>query len=322
MTEHPRFLGVLPRTDDPRLAARAAHDVVGWSQDAELDGVLVFTGAGAPLDPWVSAAHIAASTRRLVPLIALNPLYTHPFAAARALVTITQMYGRRVDLNLITGAALSELEAVGDTLDHQDRYARLQEYTELFLDLLTGKPVTRTGDFYRARGLQLSPPLDDDLRPRLHLAGHSADAARTRKALGATGMGMLPATPEQLPEGISAVHLGVLTRATHEASEAAARERFPEDPTGREMLELSLSNTDSTWKRDLAEAPERPKGSTFRLSPFRSFQADCPYLVGSYETVAGQIARMSEAGVHTFVFDTPTDREEYWHLARALRLLR
>jgi len=321
MTDHLRFLGVLPRTADPREAARAARDAVRWCDAAGLDGMLVFTGAGAPLDPWVAATAIA-STRRLVPLVALNPLYTHPYAAARALVTIGELYGRRVDLNLITGAALGELKAVGDTLDHRDRYARLQEYTELFLRLLDGRPVTVRGRFYGTDGLQLSPRLPEELRPRLYLAGHSADAAHTRKALGATGMGMLPRSPQELPEGIGALHLGVLTRGTDAAAQKAARVWFPDDPIGREMLELSLSATDSTWRRELAEADEDSPGSPVLVDPFRTFQADCPYLVGSYETVAARLTRLASAGAHTFVFDTPTDEPEYGHLANALRLLR
>ncbi|OLF14433.1 hypothetical protein BLA60_04765 [Actinophytocola xinjiangensis] len=321
MTERPRYLTAVPRVGDPRVATRVARDVIGWSDEFDLDGILLFTGAGAVLDPWLGAAAIVAGTRRLVPLVALNPLYTHPYAAARSLLSITELYGRRVDLNLITGAAISELTSVGDPLDHGDRYARLQEYVELFLALLDGRPVTRAGRFYRVSGLHLSPPLPTELRPRLYLAGRSADAARTATALGATPMGMIPPGRDEVPDGVGALHFGVLARDTAQEAERAAREIFPDDPAGREMLRMSLANTDSVWKHELARAPGTT-GSPVRLTPFHSFQADCPYLVGDHDTVAGHIASLTAAGVHTMVMDAPGTKEDFGHLAEVVRRLR
>ncbi|WP_103341337.1 LLM class flavin-dependent oxidoreductase [Amycolatopsis sp. CA-126428] len=71
-------------------------------------------------------------------------------------MSIAQLHGRRVALNLITGAALNELRSVGDTLRHEDRYARLQDYVGLLLRLLDGEPVTWNGRFYHAVDLQLA----------------------------------------------------------------------------------------------------------------------------------------------------------------------
>lgn len=319
MTTAARYFATVPRVSDPAEAARVALDVIRWSDEFDLDGILLYTGAGAVLDPWVGAAVIAASTRRLTPLVALNPLYTHPYAAARSLLSVAEVYGRRVDVNLITGAALSELSAVGDTLDHRDRYARLREYVELFMRLLEGRPVTFTGRFYRADALQLTPALPSGLRPRLYLAGRSADARDTARALGATLMGMLPEEPERDGGGIGAAHFGVLARNTAQEAEEAAARHFPADPVGREVLRMSMANTDSAWRRALAEDSQDLPGSPFRLEPFRTLQADCPYLVGDHDTVAGCIARTRAAGVHTFVMDAPTTREDFAHLAKVVQ---
>jgi len=321
VTEETRYLTAVPRVADPRTATRLALEVAGWSDELGLDGVLLFTGAGAVLDPWLGAGAVVARTRRLVPLVALNPLYTHPYAAARSLLSIVELYGRRVDLNLITGAALSELAAIGDPLDHGQRYARLREYVELFVALLGGRPVTRAGRFYQARELQLSPAVPAELRPRLYLAGRSADAAVTAGALGAVPMGMLPAEPDALPYGVRAVHFGVLARETTPEAEQAARQRFPDDPVGRDMLRLSLENTDSAWRHELAGARETG-GSPVRLTPFHSFQADCPYLVGDHDTVAEHLAGEVAAGAHTLVMDAPHTRADFEHLAEVVRRVR
>ncbi|MFS8103876.1 LLM class flavin-dependent oxidoreductase [Lentzea alba] len=307
-----RFVTTVPRVTDPSRATSTALEVVRWSDDIDVDGVLLFTGAGAVLDPWIGAATVVARSRRLAPVVALNPMYTHPFAAARSLLSITQAHGRRVDLNLITGAALSELHAIGDELDHRERYARLLEYTELFVQLLDGDPVDFEGRFYRARGLQLRPAVPAESRPLMYLAGRSDDARATAAALGATLMGMPDAAG--VPEGLGAVNVGVIARADAQEAENVAAQVFPPDEVGREVLRISMANTDSVWKQALAEARE-DVASPIRLTPFHSAQSDCPYLVGDHETVAKHISWMAERGVRTFVLDTPVSREDFDHLA-------
>jgi alkanesulfonate monooxygenase len=291
-----------------------------WCDEFDFDGILLFTGAGAVLDPWVGAAAIVTTSRRLVPMIAVNPLYTHPFAAARSIMSIAQLHGRRVALNLITGAALNELRSIGDTLQHDDRYARLQDYVGLLLRLLDGEPVTWNGRFYHAADLQLAPAVAPELRPWLYLAGASEEARATADALGASRMGMFPTNARGAPDGLGAVNVGVIARETRQEADAVAGRYFPDDPVGREMLRLTMANTDSVWKRKLAEADGT--APTVRVDPFHSFQAGCPYLVGDYDTVVAQLARVASGGVHTFVLTTPTTRVEYEHLAVVMRRLR
>jgi alkanesulfonate monooxygenase len=316
-----RFLTTVPRVMDPASAAHAALKVTRWADESDLDGVLLFTGAGAVLDPWVGATAIAAASQRLVPMVAINPLYTHPFAAARSMLSIAELYQRQVDLNLITGAAVSELTAVCDGLDHRERYARLQEYVELFTLLLGGEAMTWNGRFYRTRELRLAPALPASLRPQMYLAGRSADARRTAESLGAIPMGMAPVA-DLAPTELGAVNVGVLVRDTEAEAQAEARRRFPDDPVGREMLRLSMANTDSVWKRDLTAASEAEAGSPATLAPFLSFQADCPYLVGDQGSVGASLGALIEKGVHTLVLDTPTTHTDFEHMAALVRRLR
>ena len=43
----------------------------------------------------------------------------------------------------------------------------------------------------------------------------------------------------------------------------------------------------------------------------------CPYLVGSYTTVAIELARYIELGFETFILDIPPNEEELQHAALA-----
>ena len=46
------------------------------------------------------------------------------------------------------------------------------------------------------------------------------------------------------------------------------------------------------------------------LQPFQNYQTFCPYLVGSYDRVAQEVARYLHAGVATVILDVPASPEE------------
>jgi alkanesulfonate monooxygenase len=49
------------------------------------------------------------------------------------------------------------------------------------------------------------------------------------------------------------------------------------------------------------------------LVPFRNYKAVCPFLVGSYDRVADEVARYVDAGYQTFILDVPASVEEMQH---------
>jgi alkanesulfonate monooxygenase len=319
------FISVVPRVRDLGRYCETATNVIRWSDQADLDGVLIFTGTGAVLDPWIAATATAASTARLAPLVAVNPVYQHPYTAARMVASIGLLYDRRVDLNLITGTAVSDLAALGDGIDHDERYERLAEYVEIMMGLLgSPRPVSYDGKFYRISRLQLSPALPARLLPRLFVAGQSPAAQRVAQQAGAISIQMLMPGPADAPPGAGAMHFGVVTRPSEDAAARAAHDRFPADQAGAKLVAATMGNTDSTWKRRLFEAAADSADADpgYWLAPFRSAQADCPYLVGDYASVAGRLARLAGAGVRHFVIDTPATEADFQHLAQAVRATR
>jgi alkanesulfonate monooxygenase len=48
--------------------------------------------------------------------------------------------------------------------------------------------------------------------------------------------------------------------------------------------------------------------------PFQNYQTFCPYLVGSYQQVAGEISRYMRGGFRSFILDIPPSREELGHM--------
>jgi alkanesulfonate monooxygenase len=315
------FHSVLPRSVDLGEAAVTVRQAIRWSADAGLDGILIYTGAGSLLDPWVAATTVLAQTERLHPMVAVNPVYQHPYTTARMLLSLGLLYGRRVDLNLITGTAVRDLESLGDAVAHDDRYVRLGEYADIVLSLLrSARPLDFDGHFYHVAHLQLSPPFPRRLLPELFVAGHSPSARELAGRLAAANIRMLSSAGQR---DAAAVSFGLVARPNIADAVRAAQEWFPEDLDGRSVLAASVLQNDSTWVRELFEVAERGDYEDFyRLAPFRSMQADCPYLVGDYESMVAQLVGLARGGVRTFIVDVPMRECDFRHLARVADLVR
>src|SRR5262249_46328483 len=135
----------------------AVADVSRWSEAAGCTGMLIYTDNGI-VDPWLVAQVAIESTERLRPLVAIQPVYTHPSTAAKMVASLAFLHGRAICLNMLAGGFKNDLAALGDATPHDDRYARTIEYTQIVMALLRGGgPVTMAGRYYRVEKLRLTP---------------------------------------------------------------------------------------------------------------------------------------------------------------------
>ena len=79
-----------------------------------------------------------------------------------------------------------------------------------------------------------------------------------------------------------------------------------------------MKTSDSAWHRQLSERPATAEPSAYWLVPFQNYKTFCPYLVGSYERVAEELARYLAAGYRTLILDVPASDEECAHIDRTL----
>ncbi|AEU37573.1 LLM class flavin-dependent oxidoreductase [Granulicella mallensis] len=323
-----RVFTVIPRTPDSLRHTQDSLALAQWSDANSCCGMLLFTGTSTPVEPWVLAQSIIATSKHLEPIIAVNPAHMHPFMVARMITSIAQIYQRKVHLNLIAGTSIGELSALGDTTKHEDRYRRLNEYSEILLSLISSKrPVSSKGDFYQVNKLQLLPAVPQKLMPGLFVAGHSVFAAQIADRIAASRMRMLPVQFDELKGVPAALHFGVVTRDSWNAARDAAIELFPYDDLGPEMLDVSVQNTDATWKRGLHAELKRGESSVptvpgVWLHPFRMGQSDCPYLVGDREQVADILVNLAQQGNSTFVIETSVNTRELNELAIVMSMVR
>src|SRR4051812_48698572 len=122
-------------------------EISRWSEAAGCEGMLVYTD-NSLVDPWLVAQVALQSTQRLCPLVAVQPVYMHPYSVARMVASLALMHGRRIYLNMLAGGFKNDLIALGDDTPHDDRYLRTVEYTKIVFGLLRGETVTFEGRYY------------------------------------------------------------------------------------------------------------------------------------------------------------------------------
>lgn len=276
--------------------------------------MLIYTDNGI-VDPWLVAQSVLRGTRRLCPLVAVQPVYMHPYTAAKMVASLAFMHGRRICLNMLAGGFRNDLIALGDKTPHDDRYARTIEYSLIMRRLLEAdRPVTFEGQYYDVRGLRLAPALPAELFPDFLISGSSDAGRAAAAAIGATAI-EYPKPPAETGERAApngqrrGVRIGIIARADAEEAWRVAWDRFPEDRRGRLAHGLAMRTSDSVWHKQLSGLARQSteQGNPYWLWPFENYSTFCPYLVGDFGTVSDEVARYLRLGASSFILDIPRE---------------
>jgi alkanesulfonate monooxygenase len=302
---------------DKNLYVQNIIDAARWSEEAGCSGILVYSD-NSLLDAWMISHIIIQNTKRLSPLVAVQPVYMHPYTVAKMVASFAQLYGRRVYLNMIAGGFKNDLTALHDTTPHDQRYDRLVEYTTIVKDLLASdSPVTYRGKYYTTDSLKLVPSITQDLFPGIFVSGSSEAGMAASRAIGGTAIKYPRPSEEEtmLPndEGDFGIRIGIITREAEDRAWEIAHRRFPEDRKGQITHQLAMKVSDSVWHKQLSELGKKSRRTPYWLIPFQNYKTMCPYLVGSYECVGRELSRYLRSGYTKFVLDIPPGAEELQH---------
>jgi len=136
-------------------------------------GVLTPTGTWCE-DAWLTTAALIAQTKTLKFLVAFRPGVISPTLAAQMASTYQRISKGRLLLNVVTGGDAIEQQRFGDWHDHDQRYARTDEFLHVVRNAWTGKPFDFSGEHYRVAGATvLASP---NPTPQIYFGG-SSDAA-------------------------------------------------------------------------------------------------------------------------------------------------
>jgi alkanesulfonate monooxygenase len=295
-------------------------DVARWSEEAGCEGILVYAD-NSLVDPWLVSQIIIQHTKSLCPLVAVQPVYMHPYSVAKMVSSLGHFYRRRIYLNMVAGGFKNDLTALHDTTPHDDRYVRLLEYTVIIKELLrNATPVSYQGQFYTVDKLRMTPPLPAELFPGIFVSGSSEAGLAAAQALGATAVKYpQPAECESDRSNDtldSGVRVGIIAREQESEAWKIAHARFPEDRKGQLTHQLAMKTSDSVWHKQLSQLADGAKVgcNPYWLFPFENYKTFCPYLVGSYDGVASELARYIGRGYLKFILDIPPAKEELKHI--------
>jgi alkanesulfonate monooxygenase len=304
---------------------RQVQEISRWSEEAGYRGMLVYTDNGL-VDPWLVSQIVLQSTKTLAPLIAIQPIYMHPYTAAKMVASYAFLHERRIYLNMLAGGFKNDLIALNDETPHDDRYVRTTEYTQIMKGLLsTDDLISFEGKYYKVTNLKMTPPLPPELFPGIMISGSSDAGLAAAREIGATAV-RYPKPPGEEDEFAGdpsldvGVRVGIVARDDGEEAWRVALERFPEDRKGQITHKLAMNVSDSQWHKQLSElSAERVGDSPYWLGPFQNYKTFCPYLVGSYRRVADELARYIALGFRAFVLDIPPSKEELDHIGIVFR---
>ena len=297
-------------------------------------GVLIPTGRSCD-DAALVAASLIPLTQRLKFLVAIRPSVVSPTVAARQAATLDRLSNGRALFNLVTGGKPDELAAEGVYLNHEERYAAADEFTQVWTRLLEGEEVTLHGKHIQVDQARLDYLPLQQPRPPLYFGGSSAPAhklAGEQVDLYLTWGEPPQAVKEKLAEVQAeadkhgrklrfGIRLHVIVRETNDEAWKAANEliQYVDDATIAQALEAFKSH-DSVGQQRMT-ALHGGDRSKLEVSPnlwagvglTRGGAGTA--LVGDPETVAARIQEYADLGIDTFIFSGYPHLEEAYRVA-------
>jgi alkanesulfonate monooxygenase len=171
------------------------------------------------------------------------------------------------------------------------------------------------------------PTLPVELQPPVFVSDSSDVGRNAALELGATPIeSPMPAgsqEPDRAPSKRGyGVRLGIITDHDDARAWSIAHKRFPEDRKGPPARRLATKVSDSRWPRPRTDLTDNQgRSDSYWLAPLRNNQATCPYLVGSYDQIAAELARYLDEGCTAFILDEPANEEEMQQIGFAFELV-
>lgn len=149
-------------------------------ENAGFDRILVGYWSDQP-DGFLVTVWAGLATQRIGLLLAHRPGFVAPTLAARKLVTLDRLLDGRLALNVISGGSDAEQRKDGDFLDHDERYARTDEFLDIVKQEWTAeKPFNYKGQYYHVE--QAFSAIKSEQKPHLPVFFSGASEAAIRVA--------------------------------------------------------------------------------------------------------------------------------------------
>ena len=265
------------------------------------------------LDAWSTAAALAAVTDSIELMVAVRPNFHHPALFAKAAANIDRISNGRLALNVVSSWWADEARQYGLQFDqHDDRYARTEEWLKVVDGLWTEERFSFDGQFYKTEDAICSPK--PAKRPTVYAGGES-EKAKTMIAAQCDAYVMHGDPAEAIKPKIAdmaarreaaggaPMQYGMAAYAIVRDSEAEAKRELErittvnELPAGYANFDQWLSGTQLERELTIQEYSVSNRGLR-------------PNLVGTPEQLKERIAEYADAGLDLLLLQMSPQEEE------------
>ena len=311
--------------------------IAGAADRLGFEGVLIPTGSSCE-DPWITAASLIHSTKRLKFLVAVRPGLMSPTVAARMAATFDRISEGRLLINVVAGGDPVELAGDGLFLNHDERYDVTDEFLDIWRRELAGETVDHEGKHLTIKGGRVLYPPVQQPHPPLWFGGSSPAAlevAATHTDVYLTWGEKPSEVAEKIAEARKlaesrgrklkfGIRMHVIVRETDEEAWQAADDliKHVDDETVAKAQQI-FARFDSVGQQRMSRLHKGDRRS-LEISPnlwagiglVRGGAGTA--LVGSPATIAERMREYQELGIDTFIFSGYPHLEEAYRVADLL----
>jgi alkanesulfonate monooxygenase len=248
----------------------ALPDMEGWvkfarcAEEAGIESVLLSFSRYEP-DTILIACAVGRATTKLKFIVAYRMGLMQPTTFVQQINTLSGLIDGRVALNIVAGSSTAEQHGYGDFLEHDERYARAEEFLAICRALWRRDgDVDFEGKYCHVEKGKLNTPFlaPDRDAPEIYVSGHSEQAQQLALSRGSSWLRLID-TPDKLGPQVSrfreqgievSLRLGIICRPTHEEAVKAGAAMLPDEEISKQERAILSKSDSQTLKGALAAA--------------------------------------------------------------------
>lgn len=299
-------------------SAATRPDIEGWghfarhAEEAGIDSILISFSRYEP-DPIIVSCALGLMTKRLRFIAAFRSGLAQPTTFVQQVNSLSALIQGRLALNIVAGSSSQEQRGYGDFLQHDQRYARAEEFLALCNAFWRAEgEVDFHGEYYKVeRGVLHTPFVAPDRKaPEIYVSGHSEQSERLAFTQGSCWLRVAdsPAVLEPIVARARARGIGVclrvclVCRPTREEAVRSAQSLLPDAGCAGPSSMTTLKD-DSRMHREAAAIARDARGFDRLL-----WTGLVPYygpvwttLVGTPADIAREFLEYRRIGVTEFI---------------------
>lgn len=293
-------------------------DLEGWlrfarsAEEAGIESVLLSFSRYEP-DTFSIACAVGRETSRLKFIAAYRTGLMQPATFVQQVNTLSCLINGRVALNIVAGSSAAEQRGYGDFLEHDERYARADEFLDICRRFWRNDgEVTFDGRYWQIERSRLLTPFiaEERTAPEIYIAGHSEQAQHLALRRGSCWLRLID-TPEKLrplvegfrKQGVEVcLRLCVICRESREEAIEAAKALLPDEEIERQERGILARSDSLTLKQALAAADDigwLSQNLWAGLVPY--YGSSAITLLGSPSELAARFLEYKRIGVTQFI---------------------